>query len=92
VSRQPDADLAVLNNELLEALLVEVRALRAGLSAPKPASALMDAAELAEVLKVDARTVRRWEVDGTIPKAIQIGGAKRWKRAVIDRFLAEERP
>ena len=50
---------------------------------------LLTREELADLLRVDARTLRRLELQGDVPPAISIGGSKRWRRAAITRWLRE---
>ncbi len=47
----------------------------------------MTTEELADELRVDARTIRRWDSAGKIPKPIRLGSAKRWSRDVVERWL-----
>jgi predicted DNA-binding transcriptional regulator AlpA len=74
--------------ELLEAVVVELRGLRSRLESEHAApSPLLTADQLAALLQVDRRTLRRMEISGVIPRAISLGGAKRWRRAEIERLL-----
>lgn len=41
-------------------------------------------AEVAELLRVSERTVRRWRAEGTGPPAVRVGKAVRYRRAVDD--------
>ena len=47
------------------------------------------AAEIAEELGVDVRTIRRWIADGTLPSA-KIGGARLVCKADLIRLLEAE--
>ena len=50
-------------------------------------SALLTADQLAALLQVDRRTVRRLELGGEIPSGFQIGGSKRWRSTDVRRWL-----
>jgi predicted DNA-binding transcriptional regulator AlpA len=90
VSRAPstsDADARVIGllEQLvagIDTLVTEMRAANAG---PSP---LLTREEMAALVRVDLRTLRRLELAGDVPDAIHIGGAKRWKRADVDSWLA----
>jgi excisionase family DNA binding protein len=47
----------------------------------------LSAAELADLLGISARTVWRLDASGKLPKAVRIGGAKRWRRVEIEAFV-----
>ena len=49
---------------------------------------LLTREEVAALLRVDARTLRRLELEGEVPPAITIGGSKRWRRTTMERWLA----
>ena len=51
----------------------------------------MTVADVAEMLQVSPRTVRRWHRDTRLPKAILIGGVTRWRREDILCFVEEQR-
>lgn len=81
---------------LLERIAAGVESVRDDLStiakapASEPApSPLLTAEQLAELLQVSARTLRRLELSGAIPPAISIDGIKRWRRSTIDRWLSK---
>ncbi len=46
---------------------------------------------LAELLQVDAKTIRAWRERRQLPPAVKIGGVIRWDAADIDRWLSEKR-
>ena len=47
--------------------------------------------DVAELLQIDAKTIRNWRGQGKLPRAITISGVVRWDAADIDRWLAENR-
>ena len=49
------------------------------------------AAELADVLNLSERTIRRWIADGTLPSA-KIGGARLVPVDAVHRLLAPQLP
>ena len=54
------------------------------------APALLTPAEVAQVFKVDAKTVARWTANGWIPQTAYIrtlGGHRRYRRAAIEDML-----
>ena len=46
---------------------------------------------LAELLQVDAKTVRAWRERGQLPAAVKIGGVIRWDADEIDHWIVEQR-
>jgi len=48
----------------------------------------VDANQLAEMLGLSVRTIRRLDCSGKLPKPVRIGGAVRWRRDEIDAWLA----
>jgi len=46
------------------------------------------ARDVAELLQIDVRTVRRWREQGLLPEPIAIAGVVRWDRRVVDEWLA----
>jgi predicted DNA-binding transcriptional regulator AlpA len=50
---------------------------------------LLDPPALAALLKIDERTLRRLRAAREIPEPIMFGRKPRWRRHVIDAFLAE---
>jgi excisionase family DNA binding protein len=55
-----------------------------------PGEGLLTEAEVAELLRVSERTVRRWRAAGTGPSAVRVGKAVRYRRRAVDDWL--ERP
>jgi prophage regulatory protein len=60
----------------------------AGKKPPEDRGLLIDATEVAKLLKVSARHVYRMEDTGAIPKAIRIGAAMRWSFDEIKKWIA----
>jgi len=57
---------------------------------PAPSgSKYLRARDLAELLAVHPRTVRRWRSEGRLPEPIAISGVLRWDRRVVEAWLAE---
>ena len=50
---------------------------------------LLAARDVASLLQVNARTVRRWRSEGKLPPAIEISGVIRWHPGVIRDWLAD---
>jgi predicted DNA-binding transcriptional regulator AlpA len=75
-------------NDLLAALIEEMRGLRADLRADsKPDNALVTMTAFAAELGIDVRTLRRMKASGDLPKAVQIGTHPRWRRVDVDKWL-----
>jgi excisionase family DNA binding protein len=53
---------------------------------------VVDANQLADMLGLSVRTVRRLDSSGKLPKPIRIGGAVRWRVAEIEAWLAADCP
>jgi len=51
-----------------------------------PTDQLLTARELADLLRVSLKTIRRWRVSGQLPPPVEIAGTLRWERVVIDRW------
>lgn len=51
--------------------------------------ALMTAAEVADALRLDVRTLRRKRHDGTAPKPLRGKGPLRWSRSTVQSWIAE---
>lgn len=45
-------------------------------------------ADVAALLAVDAKTVRRWRDEGRTPPAVSVGGVVRWRPEVVEEWLA----
>jgi len=60
-------------------------------AAPEPREFLTQVA-LAAMLDTHPRTVRRMELEGELPAAIEIGRLKRWRRAEIQGWLDDGCP
>jgi len=85
------ADLAAAYGELAENQLAAPP--DPGLMSPMPERPkLLAARDVAELLRVDTKTVRRWRSEGKLPPAIELGGSVvRWRAEDIDRWLEEQR-
>ncbi len=59
---------------------------------PEPGAQLIDQAELAEILKVKLRTVRRMEARGELPPSGLSGRKRTYCRDEINRWLRAGRP
>jgi excisionase family DNA binding protein len=53
---------------------------------------LLKLEELAAILRVKPRTLRRHHDAGKIPRAIRIGSGLRWNRAAIEAWIAQGGP
>lgn len=49
---------------------------------------VVDAIELARLLDMSVRTIRRLDCSGKLPRPVRIGGAVRWLVAEIEAWLA----
>ena len=52
---------------------------------------LLSVGDLAELLQIDPKTVRRWREAGKLPPGIEIGGIVRWRSENVDAWLEEQR-
>jgi len=52
---------------------------------------LLTVSDLADTLRVDPKTVRRWRTDGLLPVAFEIGGVIRWRAEDVDAWLEGQR-
>jgi excisionase family DNA binding protein len=59
---------------------------------PLPPAMLMTVDELARELRTSAKTIRRMDSAGRLPRAVKIGRAKRWPRETIIRWIASGAP
>jgi predicted DNA-binding transcriptional regulator AlpA len=53
---------------------------------------LLDASDLAELLKVSEHTIRYWRLKGRLPEPLKIGDCVRWDPRDIAAYLAKLRP
>lgn len=53
---------------------------------------LLKLEELAAILKVKPRTLRRHHDSGLVPRAVRVGSALRWSRAAIEAWIAQGGP
>ena len=57
---------------------------------PSPGTTLdlLSIADMAGIMGVGDRTIRRWRSEGKLPPAIEIGGLLRWRREVVEAWIA----
>jgi predicted DNA-binding transcriptional regulator AlpA len=82
---------------LVAALLDEVRALRSdqhalaeearAQAAREGMDSLITASELAAILAVNPRTLRRMAAAGELPKSVSITSKPRWRRSDVAKFI-----
>lgn len=83
--------LAALLDERLGALEERLLALQERgqeLASGTGASVLLRERELAALLGVHPRTIRRLECNQEIPTSVQVGGSKRWKLQEVTDWIA----
>ena len=74
-------------------LAQDLRSGLADLSALSPsvpvdhADALLSATELAKLLSIDSRTLRRWRHQGRAPKPLKGQDPLRWRRSDVERWI-----
>jgi predicted DNA-binding transcriptional regulator AlpA len=56
---------------------------------PATNQALMTAAEVADALRIDIRTLRRKRSEGTAPKPLRGKGPLRWSRTAVQSWIEE---
>ncbi|MBK8172744.1 MAG: helix-turn-helix domain-containing protein [Sandaracinaceae bacterium] len=80
-------------NELLDALLSELRRLRADTRPPEPEEPLLlSPREFARLIGISDRTFRRMRAEpGVLPRCVMIAGKPRWKRADVDAWVASRK-
>ncbi len=54
------------------------------------AERMLTVRDLAELLSVHTRSIRRWVSEGELPPPIKIGGSLRWKPARIQEWIQEK--
>jgi predicted DNA-binding transcriptional regulator AlpA len=64
----------------------------ATVKSPPTASDLLEADELAALLKIDIRTLRRWRREDKVPKPLRGKGPLRWSRTAVEQWLQERAP
>lgn len=55
----------------------------------EPQDCLLKLQDVAALLGINVRTLRRMRADGKGPRSVDVGGRPRWKRTVVDRWIAE---
>jgi predicted DNA-binding transcriptional regulator AlpA len=53
------------------------------------AKRLLSAHDVAEIVGVDAKTIRRWRNEGRMPRGLDFGGIVRWRPETIDAWLED---
>jgi len=53
---------------------------------------LLTKKQLADTLNLSTRSIDRKIAEGKFPKGILLGGARRWRKALIDEWIAEGCP
>ncbi len=74
--------------ELGAALVAELRAIAVA-EAP-PLAELLTVADVARLLRIEAKTVRRWRLEGLLPPALVLGGVVRWRRDDFEAWLESQ--
>lgn len=64
-------------------------AIFAGEEPPEDEGLLLDTKAVSKLLKLGDRTIYRMSHSGVMPAPIKIGGAVRWSREVIEKWIAE---
>ena len=92
---RPNGARGIASNDqeaaLLARLVISIEALLVELRTARPPSPLLNSDEMAALVGVDARTLRRRELAGDVPAACRIGGVKRWRRVDVDAWIARMR-
>lgn len=73
---------------LLEAVLIELRAIRSAIETNAGQDALMRPRELAALLRVSARQLQRMRELGQLPKNVGTAKRPKWRRSDVDSHLA----
>jgi len=50
---------------------------------------LLTLGDLAALVQVSEKTLRRWRSEGRLPSAVEIGGVVRWRREDVDAWISE---
>jgi predicted DNA-binding transcriptional regulator AlpA len=72
-------------------LIDEIHALRRELREAQTPTLLIDVDELARLLSVDERTLRRLRASHEIPRPVALSGHPKWRRADIEAFVGKMR-
>lgn len=56
---------------------------------PTHPDALLSIDQVARLLGVETRTIRRWRKDGVIPAPVSFGGQLRWRLATISEWIRQ---
>lgn len=76
--------------EALDSRLKDVLDLRAGRPPEEQTEQLLTRAEVAEMLHVDPRSIRRLVLGGEIPAPFQVGSRPRWRCNTLATWIAAE--
>jgi excisionase family DNA binding protein len=58
---------------------------------PRPVKrSFLTVGDVAELLQLDQKTIRRWRADGKLPSAFVNGSIVRWRAEVIDDWIADQ--
>ena len=87
------AEIAGIHQELAQVELAAGASLALMVRVPEASKTrqLLTVNGLAELLQVDAKTIRAWRERGQLPPAVKIGGVIRWDADDIDRWIGEQR-
>lgn len=55
----------------------------------KADSHLLTTVEAANYLRIEKRTLENWRVSGRGPAFVRLGGAVRYRRGALERFIAQ---
>lgn len=59
---------------------------------PEPEPLVVDAKDLAVMLRIGLRSVRAWDAAGKLPRPLRISGRVLWRRAEIESWLVAGAP
>ncbi len=77
-----------MRNEFLSTLRPEVaNGCLANSGSPSVDTRLLSAADLAQELGLNVRTIRRIDLDGRLPRAVRISRAVRWRRSEVVAWI-----
>ena len=56
---------------------------------PRDFGRLLSVRDVADLLAVDERTIRRWRREGRLPNAVEVCGVIRWRPEVVDQWILD---